>query len=75
MMLIGCLEREFLKNGLNSDVNSKLKSDLIAGNNFRNLSVMLQKLSLFQPLILGVNVNLTSVTSLGRVKGKHYRGR
>ena len=34
MMLIGCLEREFLKNGLNSDVNSKLKSDLIAGNNF-----------------------------------------
>ena len=34
MMLIGCLEREFLKNGLNSDVNSKLKSDLIADNNF-----------------------------------------
>ena len=33
-MLIGCLEREFLKNGLNSDVNSTLKSDLITDINF-----------------------------------------
>ena len=29
MMLIGYLVREFLKNGLNSDVNSELKSDPI----------------------------------------------
>ena len=29
LMLIGCLEREYLKNGLRSDVNSKLKSDPI----------------------------------------------
>ena len=36
MMLIGCLEREFLKNGLNSDVNSTLKSDLITDINFSN---------------------------------------
>ena len=28
-MLIGCLEWEFLKNGLTSDVNTKLKSDPI----------------------------------------------
>ena len=38
MMLIGCLEREFLKNGLNSDVNSKLKSDLIIDINFTTLT-------------------------------------
>ena len=29
LMLIGCSEREFLKNGLKSDVNKKVKSDLI----------------------------------------------
>ena len=34
MLLIGCLEREILKKGLNSDVNSKLKSDLIIEINF-----------------------------------------
>ena len=34
LMLIGCLEQEFLKNGLNSDVNSTLKSDLITDINF-----------------------------------------
>ena len=34
LMLIGCLEREFLKNGLKSDVNSKLKSDLIIDIDF-----------------------------------------
>ena len=28
-MLIGCLKREFLKDGLKSDFNTKLKSDLI----------------------------------------------
>ena len=33
-MLIGRLEREFLKNGLNSDVNSKMKSDFIVENYF-----------------------------------------
>ena len=37
MMLIGYLEREFLKNGLNSDVNSKVKSDLIIEINFSEL--------------------------------------
>ena len=36
MMLIGCLEREYLKNGLIFDVNSSTKSDLIGGINFRN---------------------------------------
>ena len=35
ILLIGYLEREILKKGLNSDVNSKLKSDLIADINFR----------------------------------------
>ena len=39
MMLIGCLEREFLKNGLNSDVNSTLKSDLIVGINFSTIFI------------------------------------
>ena len=33
-MLIGYLEREFLKNGINSDVNSTLKSDLIVDIDF-----------------------------------------
>ena len=33
-MLIGCLEREILKFGLKSDVNTILKSDLIVENNF-----------------------------------------
>ena len=35
-MLIGCLGREFLKKGLIFDVNSNIKSDLIAGINFSN---------------------------------------
>ena len=34
MMLIGCLEREYLKKGLIFDVNSSTKSDLIGGINF-----------------------------------------
>ena len=34
-MLIGCLEREYLKNGLRSNVNSKLKSDPIIEIDFR----------------------------------------
>ena len=35
LILIGCLEREYLKNGLRSDVNSKLKSDPIIEIDFR----------------------------------------
>ena len=35
-MLIGYLEWEFLKNGLKSDVNTKLKSDLRIEIDFRN---------------------------------------
>ena len=35
-MLIGCLEWEFLKNGLKSDVNTKLKSYLRIEIDFRN---------------------------------------
>ena len=31
MMLIGCLQREYLKKGLIFDVNSSTKSDLIGG--------------------------------------------
>ena len=35
LMLFGCLEREFLKNGLKSYVNIKLKSDHLIEIDFR----------------------------------------
>ena len=50
MMLIGCLEREFLKNGLNSDVNTRLKSDLIIKNYFRKVDDLSNRITAPAPV-------------------------
>ena len=44
-MLIGYLEREFLKNGLSSDVNTKLKSDPIIEIDFSHFAAKCSKLT------------------------------
>ena len=49
-MLIGCLEREFLKNGLNSDVNTRLKSDLIIKNYFRKVDDLSNRITAPAPV-------------------------